>query len=125
MASGEARFARARTLVAWLALAVLAGKAVAQPATGGQRVSPSPLDSAVSVPGPRYDSALRGFPRAVGQTLLPWRDVNGVVRDVGGHAGSLRGEPPEAGARAPSTPLRGDGRPAAPGDGMSDGLQTQ
>ena len=64
-----------------------------------------PADPTVSVPQPEYRSAFSGYRKAGFDEKRDWREANDTVRDLGGHAGALKGPAAEAAPAAPSMPM--------------------
>jgi hypothetical protein len=64
---------------------------------------PDPADPNAAVPPHRYISDFAAYRRPQFEQTLDWRQANDTVRDVGGHAGALKGndEPPAASQTAP------------------------
>lgn len=64
-----------------------------------------PADPAVSVPQPEYHSAFSGYRKAGFDEKRDWRQANDTVRDLGGHAGALKGPAADAAQAAPAMPM--------------------
>lgn len=72
---------------------------------------PDPADPAAVVPPHRYVSDFASYRKPQFEQKLDWRQANDTVRDVGGHAGALKGV---------DEPLRPP-QPADSGPGMKHG----
>lgn len=72
------------------ALALLLGSASFQ----AKAQQPNPADPRVAVPVTEYQSAFTGYLKPQFEQRLDWRQANDTVRDVGGHAGALKDQPP-------------------------------
>ncbi|MBS4047530.1 MAG: hypothetical protein KG075_14390 [Alphaproteobacteria bacterium] len=68
---------------------------LAETATAGDK-RPDPADPQAVVPPHRYVSDFASYRQPQFEQKLDWRQANDTVRDVGGHAGALKGadEPP-------------------------------
>jgi hypothetical protein len=68
---------------------------LADAASAGEN-RPDPADPNAAVPPHRYASDFVTYRRPQFEQTLDWRQANDAVRDVGGHAGALKGddEPP-------------------------------
>jgi hypothetical protein len=73
---------------------------------------PDPADPAADVPPHRYVSDFASYRQPQFEQKRDWRQANDTVRDVGGHAGALKGayEPPANQAPAQSKPEMHHGR---------------
>lgn len=72
---------------------------------------PDPADPAAVVPPHRYVSDFASYRKPQFEQKLDWRQANDTVRDVGGHAGALKGvdEPPQPAHSGPGMKHGGHG----------------
>lgn len=85
-----------------LALAILASAFLAGEVHAQSR--PAPDDAAAPIAPNAYDSAFSGYQPFRDEPLAPWREVNDIARQVGGHVGVLRAEQQSADQPTASTP---------------------
>ena len=87
------------------ALALLLGSASFQ----AKAQQPNPADPSAAVPVTEYQSAFTGYRKPQFEQKLDWRQANDTVRDVGGHAGALKDQPPGKYESAPGTAVSAPG----------------
>lgn len=77
---------------------------LAEAASAGEK-RPDPADPNAAVPSHRYVSDFAIYRKPQFEQKLDWREANDIVRDVGGHAGSLKDadEQPAARQTAPAS----------------------
>lgn len=85
---------------------------LAEAASAGDK-RPDPADPEAVVPPHRYISDFASYRQPQFEQKLDWRQANDTVRDVGGHAGALKGAPTQA-AEQPADQAPAHHRPAMP-----------
>jgi hypothetical protein len=79
---------------------------LANAASAGEN-RPDPADPNAVVPPHRYVSDFAAYRRPQFEQTLDWRQANDTVRDVGGHAGALKGDDGEPSAASQTAPASG------------------
>ena len=83
------------------ALMLLLTISLAHTASAGEK-RPDPADPDAAVPPHRYVSDFSSYRQPQFDQKLDWRQANDTVRDVGGHAGALKGAYEQPANQAPA-----------------------